>query len=99
MADWHAAWNWMRPARANHAPASSPVPIPISSSKVRSAARGATVPRKPVSCKFSPHLLDDDLAGHLRVNRAEIRIRSRLAERDVELLLLIEHFGLERLCI
>ena len=84
---------------ASHAPASSAVPIPISSSRVRSAARGAAVPRKPVSCKFSPRSLDDDLAGHLRVNRAEIRIRSRLAEREGELLVRIEHFGLERLWI
>src|SRR5258708_27657483 len=99
MTDWHIAWNRIRPTRANHAPASSAVPIPISSSRVRSAARGAAVPRKPVSCKFSPHSLDDDLAGHLRVNRAEIRIRSRLAEREGELLVRIEHFGLERLWI
>src|SRR6266851_7085497 len=99
MTDWHIAWNRMRPTRANHAPASSAVPIPISSSRVRSAARGAAVPRKPVSCKFSPHSLDDGLAGHLRVNRAEIRIRSRLAEREGKLFVRIEHFGLERFWI
>jgi len=45
------------------------------------------------------HSLHDDLAGHLRVNGAEIRIRSRLAEREGKLLVRIEHFGLERLWI
>src|SRR5260370_16750259 len=46
-------------------------------------------------CNVSPHSLDDDLAGHLRVNRAEVRISSCLAEREGKLLVRIEHFGLE----
>src|SRR5260370_17417319 len=46
-------------------------------------------------CTVSPHLLHDDFAGHLRVNRAEIRISSRLAEREGKLFVRIEHFGFE----
>src|ERR1700687_219182 len=46
-------------------------------------------------CKVSPHSLHDDLAGHLRVNRAEVWISSRLAEGVRELLIRIEHFGFE----
>src|SRR5258708_9610089 len=47
-------------------------------------------------CKVSPHLLRDDFAGHLRMNRAEVRIRSGLAEGERELFIRVEHFGLER---
>src|SRR6266403_2903841 len=44
----------------------------------------------------APHSLRDDLAGHLRVNRAEVWISSRFAEGKGELLIRIEHFGFER---
>src|SRR5260370_7898204 len=46
-------------------------------------------------CRVSPSLLNDALAGHLRVNREKVRIRSRLAEGEGELLVRIEHFGFE----
>src|SRR2546425_3609418 len=69
MTDWHVAWNWMRPARASPAPASNPTPIPISSSRVMSAARGAAVPRKPVSCTPSPQSSPGRYAEHSREER------------------------------
>src|SRR4029077_3521735 len=50
-------------------------------------------------CKFSPRSLHDDFAGHLRVNRAEVRVSSRFAEGEGELLVRIEYFGFERLRI
>src|SRR5258708_6495510 len=46
-------------------------------------------------CKVSSRSLHDDLAGHLRVNRAEIRISPRFAEREGKLLVRIERFGLK----
>src|ERR1700732_5306422 len=46
-------------------------------------------------CKVSPHSLRDDLAGHFRVNRAEVRKSSHFAKGVSELLIRIEHFGLE----
>src|SRR5258708_20283191 len=46
-------------------------------------------------CKVSPRSLHADLAGHLRVNRTEIRISSRFAEREGKLLVRIERFGLK----
>jgi hypothetical protein len=39
--------------------------------------------------------LHHNLAGHLRVNRAKVRITSRLAECERELLIRVEYFGLE----
>src|SRR5260370_8268654 len=39
--------------------------------------------------------LHQDFAGHLRVNRAEVRISSRFAKSEGELLIRIEHFGFE----
>src|SRR5260370_29267462 len=48
-------------------------------------------------CKVFPHSLHDAFAGHLRVNRSEIRIRPSLAEGEGEgeLLVRIQHFGFE----
>src|SRR5882762_4817192 len=46
-------------------------------------------------CKVPPRSLDDDLAGHLRVNRTKVGISSRLAEGEGKLLVRIEHFGFE----
>src|SRR6516225_25265 len=39
--------------------------------------------------------LHHDPSGHLRVNRAKVRITSRLAEGERELLIGVEYFGLE----
>src|ERR1700682_4367373 len=50
-------------------------------------------------CKVTPHSLHDDFAGHLPMNRAEVRISSRFAEGEGELFVGVEHFGLERLRI
>src|SRR6266513_4052333 len=50
-------------------------------------------------CKVAPRSLHDDFARHLRMNRAEVRIRSRFAEGEGELFVCVEHFGLERLRI
>src|SRR5579863_1956252 len=50
-------------------------------------------------CKVAPHSLRDDFAGHLRMNRAEVRISSRFAEGEGELFIGVKHFGLERLRI
>src|ERR1700739_3790005 len=47
-------------------------------------------------CKVAPHSLDDDFASHLRMNRAEVRIRSRFAEGEGKLFVRVEHFGPER---
>src|ERR1700732_3911132 len=44
-------------------------------------------------------LLHDDFAGHLRMNRTEVRINSRFAEGEGELFVRVQHFGLERLRI
>src|SRR5437879_4849109 len=44
-------------------------------------------------CKVSPCSLHDDFAGHLRVNRAKVRICSRFAEGEGKLLVRIEHLG------
>src|SRR6266700_5857423 len=46
-------------------------------------------------CKVSSRSLRDDFAGHLRVNRAEVRKSSCLAEGEGKLLVRIEHFGFE----
>src|SRR6267154_4740875 len=43
--------------------------------------------------------LRDDFAGHLRMNRAEIRISSRFTEGEGKLFVGVQHFGLERLRI
>src|SRR5215471_4544691 len=45
----------------------------------------------------APHSLHHDFAGHLRVNRTEVRISSCFTEREGELLVCIQHFGLKRL--
>src|SRR5580700_441673 len=50
-------------------------------------------------CKVAPHSLHDDFAGHLRMNRTEVRISSRLAEGEGELFIRIHHLGLEHLRI
>src|SRR2546423_14255302 len=50
-------------------------------------------------CTGAPQSLHDDFAGHLRENRAEVRISSRFAEGEGELFGRVEHFGLERLRI
>src|SRR5216684_2663966 len=50
-------------------------------------------------CKVAPHSLHDDFAGHLRMNRTEVRISSRFAEGEGELFVRVEHFGLEYLRI
>src|SRR5215469_14772212 len=39
--------------------------------------------------------LHNNLAGHLRMNRAKVRITSRLAKGERELLIRVEYFGLE----
>jgi hypothetical protein len=39
--------------------------------------------------------LDDNFPGHLRMDRAEVRIFSRFGEREGKLLVRIEHLGLE----
>src|SRR5580700_1022528 len=49
--------------------------------------------------KVAPHSLHDDFAGHLRMNRTEVRISSRFAEREGELFVRVENFGLEGLRI
>src|ERR1041384_5567904 len=50
-------------------------------------------------CMFCPRSLHYDFAGHLRMNRAEVGISSRFAEGEGELLVRVEHFGLEDLRI
>src|SRR5437763_5638264 len=98
--DWHHACGRKRLVRANQVPTSSATPMATSNSRTTSGASGAEVPRNP-SLKVLPppckSLLDDDLGGHLRVNRAEIGIRSRLGEGKRKFLVGVEHFGLERL--
>src|ERR1051326_2416415 len=50
-------------------------------------------------CMFCPRSLHYDFAGHLRMNRAEVGISSPFAEGEGELLVRVEHFGLEDLRI
>src|SRR6266478_389184 len=45
--------------------------------------------------KFAPLLLHHDLPGHLRMDRAKVRIRAGFREREREFLVGIKHLGLE----
>jgi hypothetical protein len=50
-------------------------------------------------CKISPRSLRNDFAGHLRMNGAEVGIRSRFAESERKLFVGVEHLGFEGLRI
>src|SRR5499425_1179143 len=50
-------------------------------------------------CTISPRSLHGNFASHLRMNRTEIGERPSFGEREGELFVRIEHFGLEGLRI
>ena len=52
--DWHQACCRKRPLRASQAPMSSPAPIAISSTRIKSATSGAAVRRNPSFKKALP---------------------------------------------
>ena len=46
---------------------------------------------------IAPELLDDDLAGHDRMDRAEVVVRARVRKRERELIVRVERLGPELL--